>query len=506
MPCVSEKNKLLSKIDTLKLDVMTRRKENLQRRANEEEYDSEDEDRDLIFLTPLTPLTPFLSDFGSESDQSWESFDSTEARNQHYERLLGAIEALRDEVERARVLTRIAVPLLHASQLHLLDHFADYRPHLFRQRVRVNPEIFDCILNRISDNPVFKSRSNRLQLPVAVQLAIFLNRAGHYGNAISTEDVAQWAGISVGSVVNCTNRVMAALLDQHDEFVFMPSEGSLDAELARMFVEAKSCTAWRGGIFAVDGSTFNLFEKPSLYGETFYDRKSRYSLNCQVRKIRTCVASWSLKHQGAVQIVVMPHNLLIVDYGLGHPGSVHDAYAFQGTEMARNPEALIPEGHWIWADSAYPTRPWCVVPFKTTRTSALSRQQKVYNRYLSKVRFGLLVKVSDVKTQLQVRVCVEHAFAALKGRFQSLRELRIRIRSQDDMTYAVHWVQCCIILHNMIIRFEDTLGRESTMGWAREEARDLPRDLDPVVMEIPDGTPGQRFRVKLMREMLAALA
>ncbi|KAF8545964.1 hypothetical protein OG21DRAFT_1479735 [Imleria badia] len=160
-----------------------------------------------------------------------------------------------------------------------------------------------------------------------------------------------------------------------------------------------------GGIFAVDGSTFNLFEKPSSYGKTLYDRKSRYSLNCQ--------------------IVVMPHNLLIINYGLDHPGSVHDAYAFQGTEMAQNPEALIPEGHWIWADNAYPTRPWCVVC-----------------------------------------VCVEHAFAALKGRFQSLQELHIRIQSPGDMTYTVHWVQCCIILHNMIIQFEEVLGEESTVEWA----------------------------------------
>ena len=41
----------------------------------------------------------------------------------------------------------------------------------------------------------------------------------------------------------------------------------------------------------------------------------------------------------------MPHNLLIVDYGLGYPGSIHDAYAFQGTEMGQDLEAQIPEGH-----------------------------------------------------------------------------------------------------------------------------------------------------------------
>ncbi|KAG2158787.1 uncharacterized protein EDB93DRAFT_1044497, partial [Suillus bovinus] len=61
-----------------------------------------------------------------------------------------------------------------------------------------------------------------------------------------------------------------------------------------------------------DGSTINLYEKPSLYGEAFYDRKSNYSLNCQI--------SFPLILMG----VIMPHNLLIVDYSLSHPGSTHD--------------------------------------------------------------------------------------------------------------------------------------------------------------------------------------
>ncbi|KAI6013161.1 hypothetical protein PISMIDRAFT_100725, partial [Pisolithus microcarpus 441] len=37
------------------------------------------------------------------------------------------------------------------------------------------------------------------QWPVAMQLAIFLNHAGHYGNVILVEDVRQWAGVSIAS-------------------------------------------------------------------------------------------------------------------------------------------------------------------------------------------------------------------------------------------------------------------------------------------------------------------
>ena len=110
-----------------------------------------------------------------------------------------------------------------------------------------------------------------------------------------------------------------------------------------------------------------------------------------------------------------------------------------------------------------------------------------------------------MKTQPQVHMCVQHAFATLKGRFQSLWELHIHIQLQDDRMYAIHWVQCCIVLRNMIVCFEERLGKESTMGWVQEKARDLPRDLGPVVMEGPNGTLGQCFHVKLMQDMLAAL-
>jgi hypothetical protein len=83
---------------------------------------------------------------------------------------------------------------------------------------------------------------------------------------------------------------------------------------------------------------------------------------------------------------MMPHNLCIVDYGLGHPGSVHDAYTFTEMYLANDPEGLILRDHWIWADSAHPMHLWCVVPFKSTKTTPLSRGKNLYNKYLLKVR------------------------------------------------------------------------------------------------------------------------
>ncbi|KIK15950.1 hypothetical protein PISMIDRAFT_114272, partial [Pisolithus microcarpus 441] len=141
----------------------------------------------------------------------------------------------------------------------------------------------------------------------------------------------------------------------------------------------------------------------------------------------------------ALEAIIMPHNLMIVDYALGQPGSIHDAYAFQGMRISQDLANLIPAQHWVWADSAYPMETWCVVLFKKPCRGHLTHRQNTYNCYL-----------------------VEHAFATLKGCFQSLRELRLHMSKDNNLHIAAYWITVCIILHNMIIHFEERLGEETT--------------------------------------------
>jgi hypothetical protein len=42
----------------------------------------------------------------------------------------------------------------------------------------------------------------------------------------------------------------------------------------------------------------------------------------------------------------------------------------------------------------------------------------------------------------------------LKGRFQSLIELRIQVYTHKKHVWAIMWICCCIILHNLILRIE----------------------------------------------------
>jgi hypothetical protein len=196
---------------------------------------------------------------------------------------INAICALQDEVKKCRVLD-IRPWLSHAPQLHLLPEWAILSPEKFRRKLRVDPQVFDKLTERIQGHPIFYNNSNNPQLPVAVQLALFLNGVGHYGNAATTEDVADWAGVSVGTVYNCYKRVMIAVLQHHDDAIHfdpLDTEDQEECKRAKQWVEQHTCREWRGGFLCVDGTPFNLFQKPGWHGEGFFDKKSNYSLTAQ---------------------------------------------------------------------------------------------------------------------------------------------------------------------------------------------------------------------------------
>ncbi|KAG2063162.1 hypothetical protein BDR04DRAFT_975272, partial [Suillus decipiens] len=59
--------------------------------------------------------------------------------------------------------------------------------------------------------------SNNPQLHIPVQLTVFLNGISHYGNAVTTKDIADWAGVSVGTIYNCQKHMIIAILQLHDQ-------------------------------------------------------------------------------------------------------------------------------------------------------------------------------------------------------------------------------------------------------------------------------------------------
>ncbi|OCH88217.1 hypothetical protein OBBRIDRAFT_734867, partial [Obba rivulosa] len=150
--------------------------------------------------------------------------------------------------------------------------------------VCIPPCVFDELVKILHPHSIFHNQFNHAQLSVNIQLAIFLYCAGHYGNAASVADIADWAGVSKGTVVNCTWRVAVALLDLHDDAISKPTEPQRNS--VKLFTHTRSsCGAWRNGFLAVDGTLIKLYQKPGLYGESFYNKNSDYAIAFQVNNL-----------------------------------------------------------------------------------------------------------------------------------------------------------------------------------------------------------------------------
>jgi hypothetical protein len=183
------------------------------------------------------------------------------------------------------------VPVQKCSQLPLIfEEYMIHDPKRFQRNLRVSPATFLQLERKLAGHPVFHPSEGKVpQLPVRYQLAITLFRFGHEGSACGTEYIAQWAGVCAGMVTKTTRRVMQAVLSFHDEAICWASPA--EKEEAKDWVQERSCRAWRGGYCMVDGSLVPLFQKPTHFGEGYFDRKSNYSLNVQVcRQVGTeCV-------------------------------------------------------------------------------------------------------------------------------------------------------------------------------------------------------------------------
>lgn len=189
----------------------------------------------------------------------------------------------RRELLGTRILYRNP-PVPKLSQLPLLWDYAENHVTRFVDHVRMRPITFHKILHRIEPHHVFHNQSQNEQIPCKAQLAITLFRLGHYGNAATPKLIGEWAGVSEGLVVDCTRRVLIALLDLHDEAIYWPDDEL--KERAKAYTESKiGLSEWRGGYLATDGSPSFVFQKPRLHGEVWYDKSGGYSTNMQVSYI-----------------------------------------------------------------------------------------------------------------------------------------------------------------------------------------------------------------------------
>lgn len=212
-------------------------------------------------------INPTSSSSSSSLNEPWPSEELTNGLLELYSRFYWE--------ERTKIIKSDSI--LHL----LLTEWKQTRPEIFRSYLRVTSDCFDALIEAIRDDPVFHNNSNNSQTPVEMQTVIALYRFDHYGNAASTMKVALTFGVSYGLVRLATARVMKACCSERFRASSVQWSSADEKELAKEAV-ANTCPGWRNGWCMVDGTLVPLFQRPSLFGNTWFDRKSNYSMNVQV--------------------------------------------------------------------------------------------------------------------------------------------------------------------------------------------------------------------------------
>ena len=173
--------------------------------------------------------------------------------------------------------------------------------HQFRFFIRRPRRDFSFALHRLQSGPgakLFTNNSFNEQFSVSLKLAAALLRLGLSGIGASALTIFKRTGISWGAVANSYTRVVRVLILMAENEIKWP-HGQERERLKRR----EGDYGFPHALFAIDGTTIPLFERPTLDHEAFYDWKSNYSLNAFIA--RNC-------------------DRIIINAVVGFLGSLHD--------------------------------------------------------------------------------------------------------------------------------------------------------------------------------------
>jgi hypothetical protein len=92
---------------------------------------------------------------------------------------------------------------------------------------------------------------------------------------------------------------------------------------------------------------------------------------------------------------------------------------------------------------------------------------------------------------LQIHIRIEHTMGLLKGRFQTLKEIRIQLVNTRRHMIIIMWACICIVLHNLIIRIEGDNFDEEWRDGLVQTGLDLKHGADTDEKDEPDDELGR---------------
>jgi hypothetical protein len=196
-------------------------------------------------------------------------------------------------------------------------------------RCRYSSYIAVCRL--LGENSIFISTGRRPQIPVHMQVALFLRHCSRT-NAHHL-DGAREIGVGSGTTYLCLDRVSSALRDLRHEYIRWPT-GSRRIDIKAAFQDV----GFPGAIGAVDGMLVQLAQTPPKDGMYYYCRKKFYGVNVQA---------------------TVDHDGYFTSYDIGWPASQNDITIFKKSTIWRQRDRYFHEGDYLLADKGMLTSYLC---------------------------------------------------------------------------------------------------------------------------------------------------
>ena len=173
--------------------------------------------------------------------------------------------------------------------------------------------------------------------------------------------------------------------------------------------------------------------------------------------------------------LICDHRRLIRGYTIGWPGSVYDSDVIGSSKYCTKPKKYFSNGQFLMADAGYALLRFICTPFR--QPAASLEENELFNHLFS-----------------SARVTIEHVNGILKGRFGSLKGLRIEIKEVEDFKRLNEWVLVCLILHNILTIYNDDFDCEE------EQEADIVHDIVPE--ENNDPIHGENLRDRVQEYLL----
>jgi hypothetical protein len=134
--------------------------------------------------------------------------------------------------------------------------------------------------------------------------------------------------------------------------------------------------------------------------------------------------------------LICDHTKRIRWFLVGWPGSVFDSSVFDTSDICKHPEKYFSLGEFLLADAGYAGKWFICVPYKSPDTDMAHNQ--LFNELFS-----------------SARTIIEHVNGMLKARWVSLKGIRTQVKTEKDLKTVCQQIIVCLILHNLMIDFDD---------------------------------------------------